>query len=129
MAFPEMKVYCPSQPAWPINNGTFTKNPEPRAPTFPASPVPCTPKPLPKHSDPPSPLKSSNCLLAVFTAEALQLHTNGPKKLLGTVCTPLNTSKDLSGPDVDGVLQQTPAWYSHKQQAGLATPPPTRVHR
>lgn len=72
MAFPEMKVYCPPQPARPINNGTFTKNPELTTPTYHYQ-YRCTPEPLPKYieNNPPfSSLKLSNCLLTVFTPPA-----------------------------------------------------------
>ncbi len=70
MAFPEMKVYCPPQPTRLVNNGTFTKNPKPTAPTFIPLPVPLYAKTAAKihpNNPPFSSLKPSNCLLTVFT--------------------------------------------------------------
>lgn len=65
-----MKVYCPHQPTRLVNNGTFTKNPKPAAPTFIPLPVPLYAKTAAKvHPNNPSffSLKLSNCLLTVFT--------------------------------------------------------------
>lgn len=83
MAFPEMKVYCPPQPARPINNGTFTKNPELTTPTF--LPLPGllyarTAAKVHRKQPPPLLLIEAFQLSAsgVYPPEPLQLHTNGP---------------------------------------------------
>lgn len=96
MTFPEMKVYCPPQPARPINNGTFTKKPEPTTPTFLPLPVPLHAQTAAKVHRKQSPLLlieafqlSAN---SVYPSEALQLHTNGPNAGGNRVRTPLNAS-------------------------------------
>ena len=65
-----MKVYCPPQPTRLVNNGTFTKNPEPTVPTFVPLPTPPCAKTAAKvhpNNPPFYSLKPSNCLLTGFT--------------------------------------------------------------
>lgn len=86
MAFPEMKVYCPHQPTRLVNNGTFTKNPKPAAPTFIPLPVPLYAKNAAKvHPNNPSffSLKLSNCLLTVFTPRSPPTQSSERKQSKG----------------------------------------------